>query len=130
MVHTLAGGPQGWAPPAAAMHMGAPQHPGAGFAPHPGMPGPAGPGGMRWGAAPPMGGPGPTGPPPGMLHPHAAPMGPPHGAPVPAVEPEKEPYNILSFPAGLIPKLTRNHLKCGPPSLPRAVPMHRPLAAG
>lgn len=101
--------------------MGAPQHPGGGFAPHPSMPGPAGPGGMRWGAAPPMGGPGPTGPPPGMLHPHAAPMGPPHGAPVPAVEPEKEPYNILSFPAGLIPKLTRNHLKCAllpPPCLP------------
>lgn len=58
----------------------------------------------------------PSGPPPGMLHPPGpgGPMGPPPGAPMPAIMPEKEPYNILSFPAGLIPKLVRNHHKCDP----------------
>lgn len=86
--------------------------------PHSNMPppgGPGGPGGMHWGAPPGMGGPPPPGmggPPPGMLHPHSASMGPPPGAPAPPTIPEKEPYNLLSFPAGLIPKLTRNHLKC------------------
>lgn len=44
----------------------------------------------------------------GSAHAHG-PAGP---AIVPTPPPEKEPYDILSFPAGLIPKLARRHLSC------------------
>jgi hypothetical protein len=40
-----------------------------------------------------------------------------HAMIVPKPPPEKEPYDILSFPAGLIPKLARRHLKCEPLTL-------------
>jgi hypothetical protein len=37
---------------------------------------------------------------------------PPKQSIMPAPPPEKEPYDMLSFPAGLIPKLARRHLQC------------------
>lgn len=63
-----------------------------------------------------------TGAVPGM---HGATLGPAPGGWVPATpaaavaaeshEPEAQPYDMLSFPAGLIPKLVKSSLKCAPP---------------